>query len=152
MSPGEFEPRTEEDVIGKGRAVSFLEALTRAQPWADRAACKGSGLLFLVEPSAGLENPRTVVRCFELCAACPVRAECLRDALSARFTAYGVWGATTMTERRPLTPGRTTEIERSQALDADERVTIEEAAQLLERTFEERLRTWRRLAEEAHAP
>ena len=76
------------------------------------------------------------------------RAECLRDALSARFTAYGVWGATTMTERRPLTPGRAADTERFQALGTDGRVTIEENAQPLERTFSQRMRTWKRLSKE----
>ena len=101
----------------------------------------------------GRENAATVVRCFEVCATCPVRAECLRDALSARFSAFGVWGGTTMTERRPLVRRRKDwdVAERFQAPGTDERKGIEENAQLLERTFPERMATWKRLAKEEPA-
>ena len=37
---------------------------------------------------------------FEICAECPVRRECLTSALESRFETWGVWGATTLLERR----------------------------------------------------
>jgi len=37
-----------------------------------------------------------------ICAACPVRAACLSDALDRHDTAYGVLGGTTPAERRAL--------------------------------------------------
>ena len=40
-------------------------------------------------------------RALAVCAACPVRAECLEYALDAR-EAYGIWGGMTELERRAL--------------------------------------------------
>jgi len=143
--------RTEDDVIGTGTAISFLEAMSRAQPWAKDAACKGlDAPHFLVEPGGAREIASTVVACFEICGICPVKAECLRDALSARFTAIGCWGGSVMTERRALAP-RLPETDRFKAPNADELDRIEEAAQTLERSFDKRLRAWRRLAAETSA-
>jgi WhiB family redox-sensing transcriptional regulator len=65
--------------------------------WTARAAC-GAGRVapdaLFVEGSAQRE-----VRA--LCLACPVRLECLADALDSR-TDFGVWGGMTERERRAL--------------------------------------------------
>ena len=37
-----------------------------------------------------------------ICADCPVRAECLNDALTADTNPPGVWGGTSKTERRRI--------------------------------------------------
>ena len=50
----------------------------------------------------GLENPNSVVRLLELCQRCPVRRECLMDALGEdAFTVIGCWGGTMTSERLP---------------------------------------------------
>lgn len=40
----------------------------------------------------------------EVCAGCPVRTECLHDALTHRDIAFGVRGGLTPTQRRELLP------------------------------------------------
>jgi WhiB family redox-sensing transcriptional regulator len=40
-----------------------------------------------------------------LCSRCPVRAECLQNALDHPFTG-GIWGGTTESERERMAPGR----------------------------------------------
>jgi hypothetical protein len=77
----------------------------------------------------------------------------LRAALSARFTAVGVWGGTVMSERRHLVPRwkDNESIDRFKPANRDELRTIEEAAQLLERTFEARRRVWKRRERERTA-
>lgn len=63
--------------------------------WLDQAACRGT------EPDelfvAGAAQNRAKERCF----GCPVRTECLADALDNR-TEFGVWGGMTERERRAL--------------------------------------------------
>lgn len=65
------------------------------QTWAAQAACADD------EPDAlfvrGAAQREARVRCFT----CPVRLECLIDALESNVT-YGVWGGLTERERRAL--------------------------------------------------
>ena len=65
--------------------------------WWDSAVCAQTDpeLFF---PEKGL-RPREAKA---VCARCPVRAECLEDALT-QDRVYGVWGGTTERERRKLT-------------------------------------------------
>ncbi len=65
--------------------------------WRHSAACTQTDpeLFF---PEKG--NPSREARA--VCVRCPVRAECLTDAL-AQARVYGVWGGTTERERRRLT-------------------------------------------------
>lgn len=65
------------------------------QPWWERAACKGYDLA-LFFPSADKRNRYTQAR--RICAVCPVRAECLADAV-ATDDAYGMRGGLTPFER-----------------------------------------------------
>jgi|SRR5579872_3411863 len=73
----------------------------RGPGWQDRALCEGEDPeVFFPRPGRGADRARA------LCAACPVRPECLADALenSARHGPglYGIWGGTTERERRRL--------------------------------------------------
>lgn len=63
--------------------------------WASRGACKATEAdeLF-VQGSA--QN-----RAKQICGGCPVRTECLADALDSRIE-FGVWGGMTERERRAL--------------------------------------------------
>ena len=65
------------------------------QTWAVHAACRG------VEPDALFVRGAAQRTARELCFGCPVRLECLADALDARVT-FGVWGGLTGRERRAL--------------------------------------------------
>lgn len=50
-----------------------------ARDWRERAACQGSDLeLFFLDRDSDLEEPR------RLCGMCPVRADCLAEALELR--------------------------------------------------------------------
>ncbi len=65
--------------------------------WRDEATCRQvDAQLFFPEPGANSTAARRV------CAVCPVRAECLGDALDRRDIAYGVLGGLTPRERREL--------------------------------------------------
>ncbi len=66
-----------------------------AMPWADRAACRGvdPDLLFV----AGAEQHRAK----RICDDCPVRLDCLVEALDHRIE-YGIWGGLTERQRRLL--------------------------------------------------
>lgn len=65
------------------------------QTWAARAACRGVAPDELFVRGAAQRAAR------ELCFGCPVRMECLADALDAHVT-FGVWGGLTERERRAL--------------------------------------------------
>lgn len=65
------------------------------QTWAARAACATAPPDSLFVRGAAQREAR--VRCF----ACPVRMECLADALESKTT-FGVWGGLTERERRAL--------------------------------------------------
>jgi hypothetical protein len=135
--------------------VNVLQAMAKAMPWAPQAACRESKLNWIVEPSQGRENPGTVVRLFDVCADCPVRVECLRYALEAEFSVMGVWGGSTMTERRHILPldGMITRHE-NRLIPRQPREhgrQVEEAIELLESTFPARRNGWRKFADEDKA-
>lgn len=64
--------------------------------WFDRAACEGLDPdLFFAERGESLDAAR------EICATCPVQAECLDYALRHRII-HGVWGGLSERQRRRL--------------------------------------------------
>lgn len=65
--------------------------------WAARAACARSG----VAPDALFVEGSAQREARALCVTCPVRMECLADALDNRVD-FGVWGGMTERERRAL--------------------------------------------------
>lgn len=71
--------------------------------WRDEATCRQVDAEAFF-PEAGA-NPNPARR---VCAVCPVRVECLTDALNRRDIAYGVLGGLTPRERRELLRHQTT--------------------------------------------
>ena len=68
--------------------------------WQDAAACRGEDLLLFFGPD-GERQPEREIRerkAKEICAACPVRLECLNYAVS-RPEKYGTWGGLNEDER-----------------------------------------------------
>jgi len=65
------------------------------QTWASRTACAGT------EPDALFVRGAAQRQARQLCFTCPVRMECLADALSSNAS-FGVWGGLTERERRAL--------------------------------------------------
>lgn len=63
--------------------------------WASQAACRGSNPDTLFVQGAAQNRAKAI------CIGCPVRAECLADALDNRIE-FGVWGGMTERERRAL--------------------------------------------------
>ena len=63
--------------------------------WTTRASCKN------VAPDALFVQGAAQNRAKAVCAGCPVRTECLADALDNRIE-FGVWGGMTERERRAL--------------------------------------------------
>lgn len=79
---------------------SVLEALARSQPWAKDAACRDSPLQWVLDTNHEKRQPATIFDRMLVCETCPVRLECLRDALGSGYDVYGIWGGTTQGERR----------------------------------------------------
>lgn len=133
--------------------MDFLAALTRSMPWEDRAACRGTfdetttRGTWIIEPTAKLHTPESVVAKLEICDGCSVRAECLRFALKAEFEVFGVWGGTTGIEWKTLAP-RSTPSSAWGYGDA-RREQVRRAEEILTATHAERLDRWRGLAREA---
>ena len=63
--------------------------------WASRASCRKA------DPDALFVQGAAQNRAKAICQGCPVRTECLADALDNQ-TEYGVWGGMTERERRAL--------------------------------------------------
>ena len=71
------------------------------EDWARKAACRVGG------PDALFVRGAAQNRAKQLCAGCPVRIECLAEALDNRIE-WGVWGGMTERERRALLKRRPT--------------------------------------------
>jgi WhiB family redox-sensing transcriptional regulator len=72
--------------------------MTAALDWQESAVCRSvDPELFFPEHAGPSHEAKRV------CAECPVRAECLADALAHRDR-YGIWGGLTDRERRRLIP------------------------------------------------
>nr|WP_269204172.1 WhiB family transcriptional regulator [Motilibacter rhizosphaerae] len=76
-----------------GAATSEASAWDR--DWASRGACRNS------DPDALFVQGAAQNRAKLVCGGCPVRTECLAEALDNR-TEFGVWGGMTERERRAL--------------------------------------------------
>jgi WhiB family redox-sensing transcriptional regulator len=74
-----------------------LRDLLAPPSWHARAACRGvDPEMFFPKQGA---NQHQIAKCKAICGACPVRAECLNEALS-NFEAWGIFGGMTRDERR----------------------------------------------------
>lgn len=78
----------------KGADVETVET-GMITDWASRAACRSS------DPDALFVQGAAQNRAKAVCMGCPVRTECLADALDNRVE-FGVWGGMTERERRAL--------------------------------------------------
>lgn len=65
------------------------------ETWGERARCRGSDPDALFVQGAQQHDAK------RMCRACPVRTECLAEALDERIE-FGVWGGMTERERRAL--------------------------------------------------
>jgi WhiB family redox-sensing transcriptional regulator len=70
--------------------------IVNTRAWTARAACRGADTEIFYPASHDEE-----AEALALCATCPVRAQCLEDALRNRET-HGIWGGTTPEERRRI--------------------------------------------------
>ncbi|WP_129666868.1 WhiB family transcriptional regulator [Phytoactinopolyspora endophytica] len=69
--------------------------MTELNDWMSEAACRSAEPDELFVPGAAQNRAKAV------CFGCPVRTECLADALDNR-TEFGIWGGMTERERRAL--------------------------------------------------
>lgn len=76
-------------------AVAPPVGALRPAGWTTRAACRGT------DPDALFVAGAAQNRAKAVCVGCPVRTECLADALDNRIE-FGVWGGMTERERRAL--------------------------------------------------
>lgn len=97
--PGHLPERGGTGNIGSGSAQSHcrpaLTTIVEASEWTVKAVCaKGDPDMLFVTGAAQREAAK-------ICQACPVRLECLADALDNRIE-YGVWGGMTERQRRAV--------------------------------------------------
>ena len=76
-------------------SVSNLSSGLGTGSWTERAACRGT------DPDELFVQGAAQRRAKGICGPCPVRTECLADALDNRIE-FGVWGGMTERERRAL--------------------------------------------------
>ncbi|WP_030230207.1 WhiB family transcriptional regulator [Streptomyces sp. NRRL S-350] len=76
-----------------------------------RAACRG------VDPDELFVEGAAQNRAKSLCVGCPIRTECLADALDRRVE-FGIWGGMTERERRALLKRRPTVVSWRRLLEA----------------------------------
>lgn len=123
---------------------SITDELAR-RSWTREAACASgaqSDQSWVIATSYGRESALTVVECFAVCAACPVRTSCLADAVNeSSWSVMGVWGGSVMSERT-----RAVKAARRQDPDATEAEIRERAAAELESSFQARLAIWEHMA------
>lgn len=127
----------------------MVDLIARAMPWAQEAACRDTdeAIIWVTDPSHEKNSPTKTVEKLEICAACPVRVQCLRYSLEASFgEVFGVWGGTTQLERRSFS--RVLARSRSRR---DSAAAVEEVAAFFEDTLARRLAHWRKLAKETAA-
>jgi len=97
----EFERAAPEMMAGSENAVPMKAITVKntakkwVEDWTIAAACRG------MDPDELFVQGAAQNRAKSVCAACPVRTECLADALDNRVE-FGVWGGMTERERRAL--------------------------------------------------
>jgi WhiB family redox-sensing transcriptional regulator len=105
------------------------EARAVGERWRARAGCRGEDpdLFFpTAEPGGGVAYREQVAEAKAVCAVCPVRAECLTEAL-ARIP-YGIAGGLTEHERRGLGRPRHGELSEQQVAEVTRTGTAMEVA------------------------
>ncbi len=132
---------------------SITEALQR-RAWVTEALCArppNDSLPWIRERSNGRETPASVLACLEVCARCPVRVECLADAVGeTAITITGTFGGTTTSDRTAAIAEAHRAYKRDHPAyltDIDEREIRTRAAATLEASFPDRLQDWRRKAQ-----
>lgn len=75
--------------------------------WRDRAACAGRTVLFDLADALGRGAPVAAARA--LCGSCPVRRDCLTEAMDfedglSEHQRHGIWGGLRPAERAALAP------------------------------------------------
>ena len=74
----------------------FADRLTDRESWQDDANCKGVDIDIFFSLDETDQK-----QALELCKACPVQPECLRDAIEQREM-YGIWGGMRESDRRSI--------------------------------------------------
>jgi WhiB family redox-sensing transcriptional regulator len=75
-----------------------LDELLQRPDWQTRAACRGMGPDVFFRPAGDNAGTQAAK---QICAGCPVQAECLDFAIG-NVEQHGVWGGTTERARRPM--------------------------------------------------
>lgn len=84
-------------MAGEAAPEFTLEELLHRPAWHARAACRG------MDPDAFFPaRGESVSAALDVCAGCPVRAECFDFAMAQESSLHGVWAGTTGRRRRAL--------------------------------------------------
>lgn len=92
-------------------AVPAVLPVPASAPWIAAAACRSVNPELFHPETGGRSKPteKVLAPAARICAACPVRAECLADAIDTGDWRYGIRAGLWGTERRPKQPHRTCE-------------------------------------------
>lgn len=87
------------------RPVALHVTPSGGDDWRQRAACAGSENPDAWFPGRGVGHTADYLHALQTCRSCPVRGECLEDALT-HHPVEGLWGGMSETERAELAKGR----------------------------------------------
>ena len=79
-----------------------LSSLVMPKTWTSESACAGALNPDAWFPERGISDNCETALALRVCADCPVRDLCLKEALSQGPSCEGIWGGTTQSERRKM--------------------------------------------------
>lgn len=79
-----------------------LSSLVMPEAWTSESACAGALNPDAWFPERGISDNRETALALRVCADCPVRDLCLKEALAQGPSCEGIWGGTTHAERRKM--------------------------------------------------
>jgi WhiB family redox-sensing transcriptional regulator len=120
-APGTFRRVSAAVVVETSAGIDVLDAasfVAELRPrWHDRAACRGRNTRDYFPPRGMMPNPSQESRA--LCASCPVRLECLADALAQHESRdHGIYGGTSERQRKGARKRGLTAAQTLAAIDA----------------------------------
>lgn len=79
-----------------------LSSLVMPEAWTERGACARALNPDAWFPERGISDNRETALALRVCADCPVKDLCLKEALAQGPSCEGIWGGTTHAERRKM--------------------------------------------------
>lgn len=93
-----------------------LSSLVMPEAWTEQGACARALNPDAWFPERGISDNRETTLALRVCADCPVKDLCLKEALAQGPSCEGIWGGTTHAERRKMLRMGCTTLEEYKAL------------------------------------